>query len=190
MIYLNDNDFNLDEVFTGFDLEFNIGEDIIEDIDKSKEYTKKKVCVKCRVDGCVSTFHVETQEKNHYDSVHDGVKYKCTMCNNVLATKRSLSRHISSVHMKMDDANKKRYECTKCPDTFGAKQSLMYHYDECHMEKTFECMFKYCTRTFPSRRRLAYHSKTHDPGHKCLQCKCTYKAKFNLNKHMRIKHGK
>jgi len=207
------DDFNFDDIFTGFDLDFNMDEvheeeetreinEVIED-DETLEKVNGNVTivdmdnvpnrekgskVKCRLHECNSMFSGNSSEKYHYDSVHLGIKFNCTLCDNKLASKRSLSRHMSAVHSVFVGV-KERYGCTKCSMTFGARQSLSCHYEEQHTDIEFECGFDGCTRLFASRRRLAYHVKAHHVrGHQCSTCRRRFKAKFNLDKHIRNKH--
>ena len=58
---------------------------------------------KCKL--CDKEFACSSGRLKHVKSVHEGVRYKCSLCNYQATTKRSLKQHQISVHFKQIGAN-------------------------------------------------------------------------------------
>ena len=57
----------------------------------------------------------------HKKSIHDGIKYTCTICGFQATRPSHLSTHISTKHKE------KRYSCKYCNKEYKNQQSLDYH---------------------------------------------------------------
>ena len=66
--------------------------------------------------------HKQQHLKNHIESSHQYLKFKCPNCNKVFGLRKSLFRHIESVHQ-----GKKHVQCDICKKNYTRKDYLVYH---------------------------------------------------------------
>jgi len=209
--------FDIDPVTIGFDFNTNISEvneKACEELSRIKDVDSKEIHIileedkvvlvdmenvfikkqstydiSCRL-GCGKFFCARTSESDHYKTHHLGLTFKCQICTSAFGSKRSLTRHISSLHFNHHLLRRtERYGCMKCTLTFGTKQGLGFHHEDVHTKKVFVCGIDGCRKYYQSRRKRAYHVRScHEGDHSCSMCDKTYSMKFNLDKHIRSKH--
>ena len=74
-------------------------------------------------DTCDSSFKSKKSLKRHITSVHEGKKsFKCDLCGTSFTGKSSLKRHVATVHEE-----KKPFKCAICDFKFSKKSVLKNH---------------------------------------------------------------
>ena len=123
--------------------------------------------------------------------------YKCEVCGTSFFSKKSITDHKKSAHMKNQkevrellakNNSSRSYKCDICEKSFFKKGDLKRHI-EWHKEKTHECDI--CHKMFPSIGTVKHHrNRIHFP--KILICRWNCGQTFNDHgpriKHEKIKH--
>ncbi len=113
-------------------------------------------------------------------------KFRCTLCNKLLAGKMSLKNHQIAVHR----ITLTKETCRFCNKSFPAKSYLKKHLSETHGNVNLSCPL--CTQHFKKKYSLHSHIKfihENSGGFRCHLCGNTYILRGNLNFHMKRKHG-
>ncbi|XP_041475069.1 zinc finger protein 37-like [Lytechinus variegatus] len=183
------------------------GRHMLEDHKEYEELAFKcSTCGKAFLQKSVYTTHVKThmdkeeREKHYcelcgnvYLSKYDHIihmewhsqRYKCETCGKVLSTKRTLERHINSVHTK-----EIKFPCEICGKEFYNPERLRWHAQNHIAEREFECDI--CGKAFLRARSLKKHKElVHtDAGHCiCEVCGSAFKTPGNLRQHARTIHS-
>ena len=155
-----------------------------------------------------------------FDTVADKQEHKekplpCDICQRVLKTKLSLSRHMKNCH----DPNKKTdlscqycpkvcktsysltshervhtgerpFKCSLCPQSLKSKPSLKIHERSHTNEKPFIC--KFCDKGFNQFPNLTRHIQIHENKRRftCQHCQKKFRLKQSLEQHMNGHTGK
>jgi len=94
-------------------------------------------------------------------SIHKQEKFLCSLCPQMLSTKRYLVRHIKSVHDQI------KIPCNICPQKFTQKADLVRHIKAVHELIKFPCNI--CPQKFTQKANLVTHIKT---LHKQIKIPC------------------
>jgi len=117
-------------------------------------------------------------------SIHKQEKFPCSLCPQMLSTKRHLARHIKSVHHQI------KIPCNICPQKFTQKADLVRHIKAVHELIKFPCNI--CPQKFTQKANLVTHIKTVHEQIKipCNQCSKKFSHKVDLVNHIKSVHEK
>ncbi|XP_072426086.1 zinc finger protein ZFAT isoform X4 [Chiloscyllium punctatum] len=104
----------------------------------------------------------------------DGKQYKCTVCDYTAAQKPNLLRHMEQ------HAAFKPFRCALCHYSCNMAGSLKRHYHKKHPNDEY---------VNAGTGVLAQESVTQQGGVKCPVCSFVYGTKWELNRHLKNKHG-
>jgi len=159
---------------------------------------------------CPNEFKSKTAIKNHYRSIHMGVKWECNQCAFQFSLESSLRTHVKSVHegsgtvCKLCDYKgrpdnvkthilsvheKVRFNCNECDYSTGTQGGLSYHIKTKHRNTTkFDC--KECGESCFTQTSLKNHIKFKHEGVSYPCSHCNYKAPREnlLTRHFKVKH--
>ena len=159
---------------------------------------------------CFGAFKSKTALKNHYKSMHLGIKWDCNQCDLQFSLESSLRNHIKSVHEavvvpckycdykgRADNVKthvksvheKIRYNCDKCDYSIGTQGGLSYHMKTKHRNTTkYDC--QECGHSSPSQTSLNNHVKFKHEGvfYPCTHCNYKAPKQQFLNRHFKLKH--
>jgi uncharacterized C2H2 Zn-finger protein/ribosomal protein L33 len=109
--------------------------------------------------------------------ITENTEYKCSTCNKIYETNKSLKRHIST-------CNKTQlYNCTVCNKKFNSNQCFRTHSITCI---SLEC--KTCGKELSSKQSFENHTK--NCGHfKCEKCNNAFNSKYKYISHCSKTHG-
>ena len=122
--------------------------------DKKKYSTIRKVhkIQKKKCNQCGKSYDKRNLQR-HINQVHEGLKYKCELCQKMFSEPANLKRHIMCVHDKQ-----KPYRCSVCNKAFGQKSDMEIHTDTVHGNlKPHACNF--CSLSFYVKKYLKIHIK-------------------------------
>lgn len=120
------------------------------------------------------------------------VNFICDLCHKILKTKKSLLKHIVSMHEKRRHAGNvtgfglaRQYHCTICPYSTRHSQTLVNHTRTHNGERPFNCE---CGKSFTQASSLAAHRKIHSTTtyFTCTECGKQFKHAFSLKTHMQV----
>ncbi|XP_037816722.1 zinc finger protein 708-like [Lucilia sericata] len=85
------------------------------------------------------------------------------------------------------DNSENSLTCNTCHEVFTKKKDYSIHIKQ-HGEERYQCI--QCCKFFPTRFRLKRHEETHNDiaTYNCPHCKRSYRALYNLNRHIRSAH--
>ena len=114
------------------------------------------------------------------NSAHDNAKpYKCELCNQSFAAKRTLNIHKSKAHKKSEKIPNKKTQCPYCETYFFNQYKLARHQFLKHgirRKKEFICEFEGCNKVYSAKQNLDVHVQiVHTEG---SQQKCEYCGKL------------
>ncbi|KOB74438.1 Zinc finger protein 1 [Operophtera brumata] len=131
-------------------------------------------------------------ETNTEDKTRTTENVVCDVCNKILKTKKSLMKHMVSMHEKRRHAGKvsgfgssRQYHCTTCSYSTPHSQTLVNHMRRHNGERPFKCE---CGKSFTQASSLAAHHKTHSSASyfTCSECGKQFKHAFSLKTHMLV----
>ena len=143
--------------------------DFITNVPKLHEGKKPFFCIICN-----TSFSLKSSLKRHVASVHEGLKFSCSLCGKTFGQLFRLNKHISVSHGNMSVVHEEKmsFSCINCNTTFRLKSSLKRHVASVHEGLKFSCSFcgKTLTEMFKIRRHI---SKSHgnNPDIKIIQMK-------------------
>ena len=108
---------------------------------------------------------------------------KCSECSKEYTSKRSLLRHVQTVH------EAKSHQCDVCGKCFTSKETLYHHRRGIHSEnKPYQC--DECGAGFNFNHSLRLHRLKHSGArpHECKECHKTYLTANHLKMHMQGVH--
>ena len=136
--------------------------------------------------------------KIHIASVHEGVKHKCSACDQTFAQKGHLKRHFRTVH-----EGKKPYTCSVrwltpgavqdpiCQNGFKTIQKLKEHMEKVHdgviPHKCSHCEEGFYTKSGLKKHELAAHLSLLTE-HPCKLCDKTFPKYLGLQSHIKTVH--
>ena len=124
----------------------------------------------------------------HIKTVHEKVKeFKCDRCLYACSQRTNLRNHINAVHEK-----KREFKCELCEFTAVVRSKLKYHIKSVH-EKILDHKCGQCDYATYKKHKLQEHEKgVHDKikRYKCDQCDYAAFKKDNVDEHVKRVHGK
>merc|ERR1712150_127470 len=152
-----------------------------------KDHYRVKDSFQC--DSC--DFHAinKATVKNHYDSIHLGIKYSCSVCPYMANSRPVLYSHVKREH-KIQDKVEER-QCRYCEHKSKNKRNLRLHEESIHEGKKHNC--SECGKIYSQARGLSQHIANE---HKKVRYSCEYcshkaKRKEYLQQHIEsVHHGK
>lgn len=170
-----------------------------------------------KCDKCEKSYKAKGELRNHMLVVHEGLRYPCPHCQDVLSSVQALRRHERSFHMK----GAREHVCDICSEAFTHKETLKKHIlthdsvmrsDPCpfcgkvlrskdvlrqHIktlhEKKFSIVCEDCGQKFANKHRLEIHKEMVHLKGKVLVCQTCGKeclGKRRLHNHITSKHPK
>ena len=102
-------------------------------------------------DQCEKSYDSPTKLKMHIDSVHLGIRHKCTLCDEDFSQKGHLNRHIKGAH-------ENAFVCKDCNEEFASNHGLKAHVASTHEGIRHKCNF--CDKTFARTYDVTRHVKS------------------------------
>ena len=136
--------------------------------------------------------HFNTKLKEYLvkfdDESHDYIKedeidgIDLILLNDDLATKKSVKKHVASVH------EEKKYKCSKCDASYTFKMSLIKHINSVHEEKKNKCLK--CDASFRFKKCLKQHMASDHEGKKPGKCLSKKKIEVKEKKAKNVRNSK
>ncbi len=140
---------------------------------------------------CDKNYKSKSELANHVDIVHEGKRFPCTLCPDILASAQARKRHVRLVH----ETRVKKLRCQTCGKAFKDRQTLRGHertHDATRQGSSDPC--PECGKRFSSRGALREHVKTvHRKAsfrHTCEDCGQTFPYSHMLQIHAEMVHLK
>lgn len=120
---------------------------------------------------------------NQYNS--NLITTKCSVCSKTFSTKKNLTNHRMTFHLKQFPFKCMYPNCTKA---YSISSRLKVHMHTHTNHKPFQC--SKCSKSFLEKGYLKTHLKFHLPQRPfaCVICTKTYKTKGHLKDHIQIQH--
>lgn len=136
---------------------------------------------------CAKSFSSKSQLDYHGRSVHGTgkvEKFKCNLCDAMLATKLILNRHRQRMHERTSQ------QCTICGKVLVHEFALRLHIKSTHNSEgpTFPC--RVCDKSFKRSRTLKEHMATHTGVkiYSCAYCAKKFNSSANMCTHKKRVH--
>ncbi|OCT58949.1 hypothetical protein XELAEV_18001439mg [Xenopus laevis] len=131
--------------------------------------------------------HTDISNEGEVETVNDSKptkgKLRCSVCNKMFVSKRTLERH-QIVH-----TGEKPYSCSSCGKQFARLATLTVHQRTHTGEKPFTCTD--CGKSFASVQHMASHRIVHtgEKPFSCPNCGRCFAHRSTFNKHLTIHTG-
>lgn len=120
------------------------------------------------------TMFVQEKALRYHFPLHEGIQYACPFCEKYFSMQKYVRDHMIYRH----GFDKK----SKLPPLKWRKiENFEYHKP---IVSRFECYL--CHRTYPTRSKLASHTKTHTEIMNCSICEKTFKSHESRRRHMQL----
>lgn len=120
----------------------------------------------------------------------NNVKYRCEICGMGFFAKSLQDMHVRKVHEPLKD---EKVMCNVCGKFLTKGYSLKNHMKVHSGDKPFECTYKGCLKTFPTKTARFIHFRSHNPEDrlKCPHggCSKSFISKPSLTIHLRSHSG-
>uniref|UniRef100_W5LEF6 Zinc finger and AT-hook domain containing n=1 Tax=Astyanax mexicanus TaxID=7994 RepID=W5LEF6_ASTMX len=144
---------------------------------------------------------------------HEGVKpFKCPICDYASRSKSNLKAHMNrhntekthlcdlcgkkfkskctlKSHKLMHSADGKQFKCTECDFTAAQKPHLLRHMEQHASFKPFRCAHCHYSCNIPGPGTASSETVMEQGGVKCPVCNYVYGTKWEMNRHLKSKHG-
>ena len=145
----------------------------------------------------------------HKRSVHEGIRFNCSVCDYRAPTKSSLAVHMRGAHSttklqceqcgfqckwkttlrqhvaRVYLGQSERFQCDECPATQSSLGNLKLHKNSEHLNIKFDCT--QCGKSFKQKRGLTIHVKSVHDGEK-QNCEVCGFETFFMAEHMKRSH--
>ena len=126
--------------------------------------------------------------KWHQQAVHEGLKFKCDLCDKTFNIPTTLKTHKKAHHSQQQD-QEREYACDECEFITAKKIRLYIHAEQAHGTKEHKC--EKCPYKTKVERSLKVHiNRQHLELYnvQCEQCSYSSKQKTHLDIHIKSKH--
>ena len=127
--------------------------------------------------------------RNHVEAVHEGIIYKCNICQYIAKHKSHLTIHIRNVHFKELQL---QYPCKICFYQATCTKDLSRHVDNVHL-RSENVVCNQCHKSIQkqslSRHMKMFHSGD-QPQYNCKSCSFNTIHKGGLKRHNKNVHNK
>jgi len=132
----------------------------------------------CEVEGCPQKFFTKLQKTKHVMHVHEGMRYKCSICSQEVS---SIRTHMRFVHFK-----EKKHECPECGKMFQTNSHMRTHLKRVHLGVRDKC--EICGKMVQdlNSHNLFIHKQA--KNFPCDQCDKRYSTMPQLRVHISLKH--
>merc|ERR1712141_816932 len=96
---------------------------------------------KCEM--CGKIFRSKANLEVHVNSLHNGIKYKCQLCDMPFMQLRTLNKRVKLIHGIHEGL---KFKCEACNDSFKSKSHLLRHVKIIHEKQRQKC--EICDKTF------------------------------------------
>ena len=188
----------------------------IDDIIDNTQKEQTRILNNCEL--CDKSYSFKFQLRNHHNTIHLGIRFKCSKCANVFTEKKKCQAHVLKVHdvlenivieeIKVAKEQRKQYKCGECPAILFSTSGLQQHIYVKHQGKRYNCLE--CGQLFPTKQKCKSHVsnfhgtfdqkldegfivivlKNEDDCSKCDICKATFFMPDELANHIKRKHPK
>ena len=135
---------------------------------------------------CDKVFTTVAGRWRHKRKVHEGVRYKCELCDHKATQSNSLKKHEQAKHGIITAGN---YHCKSCDKIFRSDTGRWQHTRSVHDGFRYRC--DQCAYTTTNSSSLKIHQNVEHEGIRFTCNMCAYKAKKkdNLKRHKIYKHA-
>lgn len=135
---------------------------------------------------CDVHFLNKSSLKDHINFTHQGVQFKCELCQKRFANLSNLTYH-TKTHISIEDRKEQwnRF-CDLCCEVFEYKSQLEYHMNLKHRLLRLHCSVPQCEASFSTQKMINRHIKTVHSENRpfsCDKCLSTFKSKSALTQH-------
>ncbi|CAG5896998.1 unnamed protein product [Menidia menidia] len=150
------------------------------------------ICLQCYSTKSNLTVH---KKKHASDAPFPKKEHKCSFCNKLHASKKTLAKHVRRFHPEHSQeffTKRKRksegWKCAICSKTFSRRPHLQEHMILHTQDRPFKCSF--CEEYFRSRfARLKHQEKYHLGPFPCEICGRQFNDTGNKKRHIECTHG-
>ena len=122
--------------------------------------------------------------KQHFQGMHQGMRFQCHLCLKTCTEKCNLQKHIRRVHEKI------KFNCKECDKSFSEQNRMKKHFRFAHTNEPrlmFSC--GKCDKKFTVKRGLKNHEQTHlGLTYSCDLCEYQGNFKDSLKTHINVHH--
>ncbi|XP_038211596.1 zinc finger protein 260-like isoform X2 [Zerene cesonia] len=123
----------------------------------TKAHANDNSILRFQCDTCGKGFRSKGELRDHIHSQHLGkTQHKCPICDKLLSSRRSTTRHVKSVHHGLVETRKDKV-CQICGKTFSSKKNLYEHQLIHSGDRPLSC--NVCGVTFRQKACLYTHKK-------------------------------
>ena len=139
--------------------------------------------VKCSL--CQNSFTRQVSLNRHIAKRHKDAKFDCKLCGKHLPSLKKLELHGEQGH-----PSDKKYSCDRCAKRFVTRTKLKKHKRAHTVFAEHQCDL--CQKRFLSNSSLVLHKNIHleEKPFKCEDCDKGFNQKGNLKGHLQKSHGK
>ncbi len=134
---------------------------------------------------CSRIFKFKKSLKDHIQSVHEGIRYKCDYCPGKFTTLHEARRHEDKTHKKK--GKPAAHKCKICGIHLLSSRSVNIHMSRLHKRTQSECPQKKVQRLL--KRRPATVATTRTIIFQCERCPLSFPEREELHSHQSQLHG-
>ena len=127
---------------------------------------------------CSKVFATIKCLRNHVLSIHEGVRYKCKICNKVLKCQSAYKSHLKMFHLPTNNVG--QYFCSRCPHRCTSKSELIKHMTSKHKWKEVN-VCPVCHKAVKHRMTFDRHLQMHNQTDNDISSMLQQQLKMTLN---------